>query len=251
LDRAYVNFCHWGITQGEPDNLEFTERGFFVNWLRHKAYLLKRVNFPQIDLVIPMAVLPDQRRDDQSLRPSDMSFIIISVKNKGSGDGLLMADVPWERIDGDRKPRTEKHEEYLPARRRKRKASEPTTTSETKRKEDTPITNKHNFRLDLNSLPFVKSVKDNSIQDPFPETNKEKPYIAFLMSLGDTDRQKDLFVGEDWKAKPSDATPHAPKQRADPAIVTFLLFKFFASLFAGEPCRLWVTWVEPYLFMES
>ena len=66
-----------------------------------------------------------------------------------------------------------------------------------------------------------------------------------------SDRQKDLFVGEDWKAKPSNATPHAPKQRAEPAIVTFLLFKFFASLFAGEPCRLWVTWVEPYLFMES
>jgi hypothetical protein len=221
LDRAYVNFCHWGITQGGPDNVEFTERGFFVNWLRHKAYILKRVNFPRIDLVIPMAVLPEQQLGDE-LRPPDMSFIIISVKNKNSGDGISMPSIPREHIEGasGRKPRTEKSQEDV--KKRKRKTHKGATTSKSEEQEEVAMSSNHNFCLHLNSLPFVKAVNDNGPQHRYPETNKSKPYIAIIMSLGDTDRQKNLFIGEDWKAKRDDKT-HC---LIEPATVTSFKLKF-------------------------
>jgi len=225
LDRAYVNFCHWGVTQGGPDSHEFTERGFFVNWLRHKANFLKHVNFPRIDFVIPMAVLPKERVGDQILQPSDMSFIVISVKNKHySGEVVSMPYIPREYVEGDRKPCTEKSEKIFPAKRRKRKADESTTPS--KWESDIPMVSKHNFHLDLNSLPFVKAVNNNSTHGPFPQTNKDKPFIAFTMSLGDTDRQKDLFIGDDRKAKLALANFGAPKTKVDPAIVIFLYPRF-------------------------
>jgi len=164
LDKAYVNFTHFIPVREDSDGFPFTKEGFFAGWQRHVAYFLLK-NFPACDLTIPLA-FRFGKADNDIINPDCMSYIIISVKNRTGNEMVELPFLARKCVDGisDR----------------------------------TDITSVENvtIKLGLEKLKFINSKGIPGSGDAWPQTTKDKPFIAFAMSMGDTERETDLFVGE-------------------------------------------------------
>jgi len=180
LDRAFVNFTHFvPITEG-PDGDSFKQQGLFMHWMRHSAFTFSRQNFPRIDLLIPMA-FSDTTDENGKMTESSMSFIIISVKNTNGTDSILQPFLTKEMVEGKQ---TDTGGANMKDGKHKRK-----TMTETI---------KGNMYLKLNELTFISKSTDPDDWSSFRwvESTARQPFIAFIMSMGDTNRSNDLFISE-------------------------------------------------------
>jgi hypothetical protein len=129
-----------------------------------------------IDLVIPMA-FPNT---DGTVTPECMSFIVISVKNCNHTEGIKMEGIRKEAVEG-------------------------VVASHKKRKLDNNAFYTHenhslNVRLTLNALKFINPSGVASVaadEERWIEFSEDKPYIAFAMSMAQTDRSEHLFAAEE------------------------------------------------------
>jgi hypothetical protein len=211
LDNAFVNFTHWALVKGGPGDIPYQKKGFLGSWIRQNGYICQR-NFRAIDLVIPMAF-----RSQGTLDAESLCYILISLKNSGGTEGITLPYLPRDAVEG------------VVSHNNKRKAADKTVRAAKSFKTDTggrgvrnkstvdreydgtgksggekveiQPPNKHlNVRLTLNSLKFVNpggipDTRPTSI-DSWIMPSKDKPFIAFAMSMGQTHREKDLFVAE-------------------------------------------------------
>ena len=82
LENSYVNFSHFSEDIPHKDAQDsLTQDGVFSSFLRGRAILCKKGQ-KGLDLVIPMIVLPNGKQLDSLVEPSDISAIIVQVKNK-------------------------------------------------------------------------------------------------------------------------------------------------------------------------
>jgi hypothetical protein len=166
LDKAYVNFTHFAPVMDRHDGFAFTKDGFFAGWQRHVAYFLDK-NFAMCDLAIPMAF-----RFRNTIDPDCMSYIIISIKNRDGTEKIKDPFLTRECVEG--------------------------VTSQGKIK---PVGEDVNVRLTLHKLKFINPQgipgSGDISDDAWIQTTKDKPFIAFAMSMGKTERDSDLFVGEE------------------------------------------------------
>jgi hypothetical protein len=215
LDEGYVNFSHWGVVAGSHDTREFTKEGLYSHWLRHMAFFLSKQNFPRIDLLIPLAFRHIHRHD--SIGPESMSYIIISVKNKESGDGIqknymtredvegivvediIGEDIIGEDVIGEDVIGEDVVVETPTGTKRSHDGTVKGERESNPKPQSVKSNNKSNLALTLHSLKFVnpKVVSKNmDLDGHWIESSRKKPYIAFVMSLGDTNHGKNLFVAE-------------------------------------------------------
>ena len=169
LDKAYVNFTHFARVEAGTDSFPFTKDGFFAGWQRHAAYFLDK-NFHSFDLVIPMAFrFRNARRD--TIDPDCMSYMVISIKNCSGNDMIGEPFLLRECVEG---------------------VYGPTNIAS--------VGENVNVRLTLNKFKFINPGgipgEGDIPDDAWIETTKDKPFIAFAMSMGNTSRQTKLFVGE-------------------------------------------------------
>ena len=170
LDNAYVNFTHFAPVRTPRDGLAFTKDGFFAGWQRHVAYFLDK-NFHSFDLAIPMAFRSRNACID-TIDPDCMSFIIISLKNRDGNEMIREPFLTRECVEGVyRQSNIESVGEHV-------------TVALT--------LNKFKF-INPGGIPGPVNISD----DAWVQTAKDKPFIAFAMSLGDTARETDLFIGEE------------------------------------------------------
>jgi hypothetical protein len=141
---------------------------------------VRKQNFAAIDLVIPMAFILNGVINEENI-----SFIVISVKNRGGTEHVGKDYLTRESVEGvpQKKRRT-----------RKSKHSQPDVSEE----DEMHIT-ACDKNLTLHSLTFINpegTIGEMERSDStWIETNAKKPYIAFMMSMGNTD-QTDKFVAE-------------------------------------------------------
>ena len=147
LDRAYVNFSHWSLVKAPPDDISYTKTGFLALWHRHVAVICKAY-FPNIDLIIPMAY-----------QDGEMSYILISVKNKTSGNENLK-------------------DPFM-------------STSNVEGKPSGESSTKDNHYLGLSRLRFVSGTASCWVKH-----TQAKPIVAMVLSMGDVERTEKLVVVE-------------------------------------------------------
>jgi hypothetical protein len=185
LDNAYVNFTHWTFVRGDHASVPYQKEGFYLSWLRHNAYLCQP-NFPSVDLVIPMAF---QNCFSDGFSPENMSYIVISVKNCEGTKGDQMEFLSKEAVEGvivEVEKRGEKRK----------------IIDEAEAEDETKYSHcNHNLdvRLTLHALKFINpdgvaSATGNN--ECWIRPSEDKPYIAFAMSMGETERKENLFVAE-------------------------------------------------------
>jgi hypothetical protein len=214
LDQMYVNFTHWVPVKENHDDIPYQKQGFFVSWLRQIAYICHS-NFPAIDLVIPMARRREHGND--TVDPECMSGIFISVKNRAGTEGIRWDYLPREVVEGvlpGQKKRKADGEADVETNMFKaddegrRVRQEPDVESkadggESKKGKEPKVNpfSKHlNVRLLLHSLKLLNptGIPDRgSPSDSWMTPNEDKPYIAFAMSMGKTDRKEKLFIAEE------------------------------------------------------
>lgn len=125
--------------------------GLFTMWNRHLALFCKDY-FRNIDLVIPIAYKPD----------FDMSYMLISVKNKSYGKKETRSSyISRQNVDGI--PRVEPRK-------------------------------KGNHYLGLKRLRFVYGKEQEWIKH-----SETKPFLAVVLSMGETDRMDKFVVVEKHK----------------------------------------------------
>ena len=124
-------------------------------WNRHLAVFCKAY-FPNIDLMIPMAYQPTTGADfDEDC----MSYMLISVKNKSSGnENIRSSFISGHNVEG--RPR-----------------GQPGT--------------KDNHYLGLKRLRFVYGEERGWIKH-----SKTRPFLAVVLSMGETARMDNLVVVE-------------------------------------------------------
>jgi hypothetical protein len=203
LDEAYVNFTHWALVAGDHGSAPYQKNGFYVSWLRHNAYICQ-TNFPSIDLVIPMAFRNCFAGKDV-VTPECLSHISISVKNCDDTEGIGLDILSKEVIEGviavkqadDTKKKGQKKG------RKKDKKRKLETDSEGNQEAEAYYTHSNpnlNVRLTLNAVKFINPEGVFSAIDAgdcWIRPSEKKPYIAFAMSMGQTERQDKLFVAEE------------------------------------------------------
>ena len=161
-----------------------------------------------IDLLIPIAF-----PKDTYVTPGCLSIIAISVENRSSGDGLSVTPLSKELVEGmiavkkskdtksgDKKNTGEERESKIPELEKVQKSN----TGKLDKDDEDEYYYTHsdpnlNLRLTLNALKFLNPAGVTSVVDEpelWIEPNESKPYIAFAMSIGDTEREGDLFVAE-------------------------------------------------------
>ena len=214
LDNAYVNFTHWIPVKGNHDSIPYQKNGLFVSWLRQIAYICQR-NFPAIDLSMPMAF----RRPDGTVNPECMSGIFISVKNcietedigwdylpQGAVEGVVSKTKRKADSEADVEAKTLKADDGGRHVRQEPVVEDKVDGEESKKVEKdiakpkiSPYSKHLNVRLTLHSLKFLnpegipdKGSPSNSWMGP----TQDKPYVAFAMRMGMTDREQNLFVAE-------------------------------------------------------
>ena len=174
LQNAYVNFTHFAPCFESSGGDSFTQEGFYGNWVPHSGFFMSKQNFKAVDLIIPMAFA----NKDGEIGLQSMSYILISVKNKTGGtDDYTKKNITNVMVLGSSDRR------------------------------DT--TAKKKLSLNIMSLDFVrngaKDYTDNvecgdAVErgDGFHwiRPTKDKPIIAFSMSMGDIERTKGLFKAE-------------------------------------------------------
>ena len=191
LDQAYVNFTHFTPVIDSSDGFAFTKEGFFAGWQRHVAYILEK-NFPACDIAIPMAF-----RYSKNITFDCMSFIMISLKNRSGNDMIGEPFLTRQCVEGIYLSRQngEKGKGRKNSKRVKKGKD-----GKTGKRMIVSVGDNVLVKLTLHSLKFINfkgipSSRDIS-DDAWIQTSKDKPFIAFAMSMGDTNREEDLFVGE-------------------------------------------------------
>lgn len=217
--------------KGGHDDIPYEKKGFFVAWLRQYAYICD-TNFPSIDLVIPMAFRLREHNDD-TVDPDCMSGIFISVETRSGTEGILipvkdragtgnikMDFLSREVVEGvlssekkrkaDEKSNGKKAFKPDDGARRVRQECEIDTKGDEGKSEDDAKENAKqrivafdknlNVRLMLHALKFLNPTgipdKEPTSVDSWITSSKDKPFIAFAMSMGWTDQETDLFIGE-------------------------------------------------------
>lgn len=192
LDRAYVNFTHWTFVKGDHESVPYQKNGFYVSWLRHNAYICQD-RFPSIDLVIPMAF-----PNDKYVTPDCMSCIVISVKNCEDTEGIETKTLSKEAVEGVIAKKNCDNNDN------KHKINE----VEVRDKANANYTHYDrnlDIKLTLNAVKFINpggvacAVDDD---ERWIEPSESKPYIAFAMSIGQTERKVDLFIAEEVSFHP-------------------------------------------------
>ena len=167
LDNAYVNFTHFAPVRDRAEGFAFTKDGIFAGWERHVAYFLDK-NFHSYDLLIPMAF---RNPRTNAIDPDCMSYIILSIKNRSGNEMIGEPFLTRECVEGVSGPKKVKS------------VGENVTVKLTL----------HKFKfINPEGIPGSGDIPD----DAWIQTTKDKPFIAFAMSMGDTARETDLFVGE-------------------------------------------------------
>jgi hypothetical protein len=211
LDRAYVNFTHWAFVKGDHGSIPYQKNGFYVSWLRHNAYICQNC-FPSLDLVIPMA-FPNM---EGVVTPECVSCIVISIKLCKDTEGIRMEGIlSKEAVEGviavkdnqkkrklDKAP-GEKGSE-VEGKRDNKVEGEKDNKIEDEKDNKTNAYYTHgnpslNVRLTLNAVKFINPGDVASMTDHFErwiEFSEDKPYIAFAMSMENTERKVDLFAAE-------------------------------------------------------
>ena len=193
LDNAYVNFTHWAFVRGDHESVPYQKEGFYLSWLRHNAYLCQP-NFPSVDLVIPMA-FPNCFLDKDVVSPESMSYIVISVKNCEGTEGYQMEFLSKEAVEGvivEVEKRGKKRKIINEAK------AEDDDKDEGKTKY-THCDHNLNVRLTLHALKFINPdgvASATGNDECWIKPSEDKPYIAFAMSMGETEREENLFVAE-------------------------------------------------------
>jgi hypothetical protein len=156
-----------------------------VSWLRHNAYICQ-TNFPSIDLVVPMA-FPNK---DDFVTPECMSYIVISLNNREGTEDIKLPYLSKDEIDGVVAPKTGN---------KKRKVDKVQDGGE-----EDGSQYRHgkesDVRLTLHAVKFINPdgvVSATDSEGRWIQSSKDKPYIAFAMSMGQTDRTADFFIGEE------------------------------------------------------
>jgi hypothetical protein len=187
LDRAYVNFTHWAFVKGDHGSVPYQKQGFYVSWLRHNAYICQN-NFPSLDLVIPMA-FPDEKG---VVTPESMSCITISIKLCNLTEGIRMEGIlSKEAVEG-----------VIVVKEPTKKRKLDKDGSKKDNKPDSYYTHANRsltVRLTLNAVKFINPGGVASVTDDperWIEFSEDKPYIAFAMSMAQTERTGDLFAAE-------------------------------------------------------
>jgi len=181
---------------GDHGSVPYQKNGFYVSWLRHNAYICQG-NFPSIDLVIPMAF-----PNNNYVTPDCMSCIVISVKNCDDSEGIEMKTLSKEAVEGViavKNSDDEKKEKKKKKKQKKRKIDEVEDDKEADAKY-THYDSNLDVRLTLNAVKFINPGGVASVIDDYArwiEPNESKPYIAFAMSMGQTERKIDLFIAEE------------------------------------------------------
>jgi hypothetical protein len=192
LDNAYVNFTHWTYVRGAHDSVPYQKEGFYVSWLRHNAYICQS-NFPSIDLVIPMAFRYFRSNVDV-VSPECVSIIAISVKNCEGTEGHEMEFLSKEAVEGVRVVAEQPRDNS-----KKRKRNDGAKAGDDQEIKYTHDDDNLNIRLTLNALKFINPDNVTSAtdyNDCWIEPSSDKPYIAFAMSMGETERKENLFIAE-------------------------------------------------------
>ena len=187
LDGAYVNFTHWAYVDGDHASAPYQKKGFYLSWLRHNAYICQN-SFPSMDLVMPMAFLNEQG----VVTPECMSCIVISVKLANKTEGIKTErTLSKEAVEG-----------VIAVRDTNKKRKLNKGEGEKDNKSDAFYTHANdslNVRLTLNAVKFINPGGVASVTDDderWIKFSEQKPYIAFAMSMAQTDRTGDLFVAE-------------------------------------------------------
>ena len=192
LDNAYVNFTHWTLVRGDHASVPYQKEGFYLSWLRHNAYICQ-TNFPSADLVIPIAFRNPS--DDDVIGPESMSCIVISIKNCDGTEGYQMEFLPKEAVEGviaDVERQQKKRKIINEAEAGDYIKDEPKTKY-------THCDPNLNVRLTLHALKFINPdgvASATGNDECWINPSEDKPYVAFAMSMGETEREKNLFVAE-------------------------------------------------------
>ena len=216
--------------KGDHDDIPYQKKGFFVSWLRQNAYICQ-TNFPCLDLVIPMAFRL-REHDDDTVDPDCMSGIFISVKNRSGTEDFGEDFLSREAVEGVLSDKKRKADEESEAEKKAFKADDGarrvrqereidakydegkggndakgdegksgTDAKETAEPKICACNKNLNVRLTLHSLKFLNpaGIPDggSSSHDSWIASSEDKPFIAFAMSMGMTDRKEDLFIGEE------------------------------------------------------
>jgi hypothetical protein len=186
LDSAYVNFTHWALVQGDHGSIPYQKRGFYVSWLQHNAYICQK-NFPSIDLVVPMA-FPNK---DDVVTPECMSYIVISTDNCEGIEDIESQSLSKNAIEGVVASKTNKKNRRV-NKVQGRGKDDGSQYAHSKESLD--------VRFRLHEVKFINPggvVSATDSEGLWIQSSEDKPYIAFAMSMGQTDRNTDLFIGED------------------------------------------------------
>jgi hypothetical protein len=158
-----------------------------VSWLRHYAYICQK-NFPSIDLVVPMAI-PNK---DDVVTPECMSYIVISINNCESTEGIKSTYLSKDAIEGVGATKINNF--------KKRKVDNVQGGGEEDGSQYVHNKESLDVRLTLHAVKFINPggvVSATDSEGRWIQSSEDKPYIAFAMSMGQTDRATDLFIGED------------------------------------------------------
>jgi hypothetical protein len=159
-----------------------------VSWLRHNAYICQ-TNFPSIDLVVPMA-FPNK---DDIVTPECMSYIVMSVKNCKGTEDIAEKFLSKDAIEGVVLVPVE-------TKTKKRKVDEVQGGGKGGGSHYVHSNDSLNVRLTLNAVKFINPggvVSATDTEGHWIESSADKPFIAFAMSMGNTDRDNKLFIGEE------------------------------------------------------
>lgn len=185
LDRAYVNFTHWALVDGDHGSVPYQKNGFYVSWLRHNAYICQ-TNFPSIDLVIPMAF-----QNGEYVTPECLAYIAISVKNYNDTEGIEMDVLSKEAVEGV----------ITVTDNDKRRKVEIGDIGDNKTDAKYTHSNSNlDVRLTLNAVKFINPSGVSSVtndDERWIKPSESKPFIAFAMSMEQTERKTKLLVAEE------------------------------------------------------
>jgi hypothetical protein len=133
--------------------------------------------------------------DKDVISPESMSCIVISVKNCEGTEGYQMEFLSKEAVEGVIVE--------VGKRGKKRKIINEATAEDDDKDEGkskyTHCDHNLNVRLTLHALKFINPDGVTSAtgnDECWIRPSEDKPYIAFAMSMGETEREENLFVAE-------------------------------------------------------
>ena len=134
--------------------------------------------------------------NEDIVSPECMSYIVISVKNCDGTEGYDIEFLSKEAVEG---VTAEKREDNSKKIKRNNEDKAEDTSKDDPETKYAHCDDNLNVRLTLHALKFINpdsviSATDND--EVWVRPSEDKPYIAFAMSMGQTERKDDLFLAE-------------------------------------------------------